>query len=157
MLRLVRQKLVKRKTVWNTIRQAYGLSDTAIFQICARFGLNRRTRIKHLTRKDIGKINFNVSKNYILHDALRHNVAAAFTEIYSSKRRRGLRMRQGLPVNGQRTRSNAETASKLKMRWLSRKYKQKLRRLKFKRLLKLKKKAISKKYQIKKQKDKAKK
>lgn len=135
-------------TVWKTIRAHKGLSNTTATSICARLGLNRTTKIKYLTTREIGRLYSILSRNFLIDDSLTSSVTTRFTEVYQERNRHGLRLRQGLPVNGQRTRSNAKTPRRLKGAWLSSKYKQQMRKLYFQRLQKQKKRMESRKAQL---------
>jgi small subunit ribosomal protein S13 len=149
MMYLLDKKITNwRTTVWKTIRDNRGLSDSAATSICARLGLNRRVGIKSLTTRELSKLHFTLARHFVANDALQGIVTTRFTEIYQERSRHGMRLRQGLPVNGQRTRSNAKTPRRLKGAWLSTKFKQQQRKLHFQRLLRQKKRMQSRKAQL---------
>jgi len=137
-----------KTTVWKTIRANYGLSDSSATSICARLGLSRKVKIKSLTTREMSKLRTALACSFIANDALESSVAIRFTEIYQERTRHGMRLRQGLPVRGQRTRSNAKTPKRLKGAWLSMKFKQQQRKLHFQRLLRQKKRMQSRRAQL---------
>lgn len=156
MMRLLHKQIKKLDTpVWKVLHGNAGLSYSAVTAICARLGLNHKVKIKSLTAKEVRRLHYSLSRNFITNDSLTGNVANRFTEVYQENTRRGFRLRQGLPVNGQRTRSNAKTPRRLKGAWLSRRYKQQMRKLYFQRLLREKKRMQSRKAQLLLRKEKA--
>jgi len=73
-----------------------------------------------LTQQEIYGIEEMVRETFVVNHALEQAYTSAYTAQYYSKARHGRRLRQGLPVHGQRTRSNSKTALRLRGYWLSR-------------------------------------
>jgi len=119
MFYFLEQKTTPNASVWKALLQVPGLSVSSATYICARFGLPKNMLIKDLTDEEIKGIQKLASKNFLINKAVRTALASGFTSHYISRARRGMRLRQGLPVRGQRTRSNSKTALRLKAYWLS--------------------------------------
>jgi len=119
MFYFIEQKTNPNTTVWKALLQVPGLSVSSATYICARFGLSKNFLVKDLTDEEIKGIQKLASKNFLINKAMRTALASGFTAHYISRARRGMRLRQGLPVRGQRTRSNSKTAVRLRGYWLS--------------------------------------
>jgi small subunit ribosomal protein S13 len=99
-------------SVWKALLQVPGLSITSATAICARFGLTPKIRLIDLTLEQRKMINIFVIKNYIINRTLENIMISGISRTWEDGARRGIRLRRGYPINGQRTRSNAKTARK---------------------------------------------
>jgi small subunit ribosomal protein S13 len=79
----------------------YGIGRTRARQVCASAGVAASTKLKDLTEDEVGK--------QVLEGDLRRQVAMNIKRLMDMGVYRGLRHRRGLPVRGQRTRTNART------------------------------------------------
>lgn len=87
----------------------YGVGRVLSNQIIAKLGLDRDMRAHNLTEDDIAKLNEVLQSEYTVEGDLRRQVQNNIKRLISIHAYRGMRHRLGLPVRGQRTRSNART------------------------------------------------
>lgn len=88
----------------------YGIGRTKSEEIIAKLGLNPDMRAHTLTQDDLAKINNLLqSEEYVVEGDLRRQVQNNIKRLVSIHSYRGTRHRLGLPVRGQRTRTNART------------------------------------------------
>jgi small subunit ribosomal protein S13 len=87
----------------------FGIGRPTSQRICDAVGLDRGLRARDLTEDQITLIANHIQKNYAVEGQLRRQVAAAINRLRDIGCYRGLRHRRGLPVRGQRTRTNART------------------------------------------------
>ena len=85
----------------------YGIGRTRALEICDALKLDRGMKAADLTEEQITTIANHVQKNYTVEGNLRRQVAGAISRLRDIGCYRGLRHRRGLPVRGQRTRTNA--------------------------------------------------
>jgi small subunit ribosomal protein S13 len=109
MARIAGVDLPRDKQVLYAIQSIYGIGPKRAAEVIEKSGLDPTIRTKDLTEDQIGQLRTVIDTDYEVEGDLRR-------EIYSNVRRlmeigsyRGLRHRRGLPVHGQRTRSNART------------------------------------------------
>jgi small subunit ribosomal protein S13 len=86
----------------------YGVGRTRSRQICAAAGVNTSTKIKDLSDSDVERLRDEVGK-FVVEGDLRREVTMSIKRLMDLGCYRGLRHRRGLPVRGQRTRTNART------------------------------------------------
>ncbi len=86
----------------------YGIGRTRAHKICAAAGVNTATKIKDLSDNDMEKLRDEVGKVTVEGD-LRREISMNIKRLMDLGCYRGLRHRRGLPVRGQRTRTNART------------------------------------------------
>lgn len=86
----------------------YGIGRTTARMICANAGVNTTTKIKDLTDADMETLREGVGKHTVEGD-LRREVTMNIKRLMDMGCYRGLRHRRGLPLRGQRTRTNART------------------------------------------------
>ena len=92
-----------------SLRYIYGIGPHLAREVLKEAGVDPGTRAKNLTEDEVTRIAGAIDRNYLVEGQLRRQVQqniARLRDIYSY---RGLRHRRGLPVRGQRTRSNART------------------------------------------------
>ena len=87
----------------------YGVGRRLAGQIIKRLGLNPDMRARNLTDDDIAKINTTLQSEYVVEGDLRRQVQNNIKRLINIHSYRGMRHRLGLPVRGQRTRTNART------------------------------------------------
>ncbi len=90
------------------LRAIYGIGSTRAHVICAAAGVNGATKIKDLTDAEVEKLREQVAKVTVEGD-LRREVTMSIKRLMDLGCYRGVRHRRGLPVRGQRTRTNART------------------------------------------------
>lgn len=86
----------------------YGVGKTRAQQMCDAAGIARTTKIKDLTEAEVEKLRAEVSKFPVEGD-LRREVSMNIKRLMDLGSFRGIRHRRGLPLRGQRTRTNART------------------------------------------------
>ncbi len=92
----------------------YGIGPTRARQILAETKVNPDTRIKDLTESEVASIREYISKHYKVEGDLRREVQMNVKRLIEIGSYRGLRHRRNLPVNGQRTKTNARTRKGIK-------------------------------------------
>jgi small subunit ribosomal protein S13 len=86
----------------------YGIGRSRAQKICDAAGISRSTKVKDLTEAEMERLRDQVGKQTIEGD-LRREVSMSISRLLVRGCYRGLRHRKGLPVRGQRTRTNART------------------------------------------------
>ena len=86
----------------------YGIGRTRSLGICGAIGISPQTRVQQLSEDDLDKVRSEVAK-YILEGDLRREVSMNIKRLMDLGCNRGIRHRRGLPLRGQRTRTNART------------------------------------------------
>ncbi len=87
----------------------YGIGRSRSNEILKATGINPDTRVKDLTEEDIAKLRDCIENNYVVEGDLRRDVAMNIKRMVEIDCYRGRRHRKGLPVRGQRTKTNART------------------------------------------------
>jgi small subunit ribosomal protein S13 len=87
----------------------YGVGPRIARELCHRAGVNPQGRARDLQEDEIGRIAALLDKDYTVEGQLRRQIAQDITRLKDIGCYRGLRHRRGLPVRGQRTRTNART------------------------------------------------
>ena len=97
------------KVVWIALTYVYGIGRTTSKAILAEAKVEPTTRVKDLTEADIQKINDLISNKYTVEGDLKRLVTNNIKRLKDISSYKGVRHKAGLPVNGQRTRTNART------------------------------------------------
>lgn len=87
----------------------YGIGLTRAKMVLQEANIDENVRAKKLTEEEIARIATIINKNYTIEGALRRQVGQNVERLKRIGSYRGIRHRKGLPVRGQRTRSNART------------------------------------------------
>jgi small subunit ribosomal protein S13 len=87
----------------------YGIGPSIAREILAALGLSPDEKIKDLTDEEVTKLQRYIDENYQVEGDLRRERQQAIKRLTEIGAYRGLRHRRGLPVNGQRTKTNART------------------------------------------------
>ncbi|HHY41631.1 MAG TPA: 30S ribosomal protein S13 [Thermoanaerobacterales bacterium] len=109
MARIAGVDLPREKRVEVALTYIYGIGPTKSKQILKEADINPDTRVKDLTEREITKLRELIDKNHKVEGDLRREVALNIKRLIEIGCYRGLRHRRGLPVRGQRTRTNART------------------------------------------------
>lgn len=86
----------------------YGIGQTRALEICASAGLPPQSKVRELSEEQLDKVR-NALLSYELEGDLRREVSMSIKRLMDLGCHRGIRHRKGLPVRGQRTRTNART------------------------------------------------
>jgi small subunit ribosomal protein S13 len=97
------------KIVWCALTYIHGIGRRSALDICKEAQVNADGRMKDLTDDDVGRIAAVIDRNYVVEGALRRQVLQNIARLRDIACYRGVRHRRGLPVRGQRTRTNART------------------------------------------------
>ena len=97
------------KRVEVALTYIYGIGPASAKNILAKTGINPDTRAKDLTEDDIAKLRDEIENHYTVEGELRREVALNIKRLVEINCYRGIRHRKGLPVRGQRTKTNART------------------------------------------------
>jgi small subunit ribosomal protein S13 len=87
----------------------YGVGQPTARDICAALGLSPDEKVKDLTDEEVTKLQRYIDENYQVEGDLRRERQQAIKRLTEIGAYRGIRHRRGLPVNGQRTKTNART------------------------------------------------
>lgn len=110
MARIAGVDLPKEKRVEIGLTYVYGIGRKSANDILAKAGVNPDTRVRDLTDDDEAKIRDVIDKEgYVVEGDLRRMVALNIKRLVEINCFRGTRHRKGLPVRGQRTKTNART------------------------------------------------
>lgn len=109
MARIAGVDLPKNKRVEIGLTYIYGIGRKSADVILASTGVNPDTRVKDLTEDDVAKLREYIDHNFMVEGDLRRNVALNIKRLVEIGCYRGVRHRKGLPVRGQRTKTNART------------------------------------------------
>ena len=110
MARISGVDLPREKRIEIGLTYIYGIGHSTADQILAATGINPDTRVKDLTADEEALIRDYIDKNNIMVEGdLRRNVALDIKRLVEVQCYRGVRHRKGLPVRGQRTKTNART------------------------------------------------
>ncbi len=109
MARIAGVDLPKNKRVEIGLTYIYGIGTSTATKILADTGVNPDVRVKDLSEEDVAKLRDYIDKNCVVEGDLRRNVALDIKRLVEIGCYRGVRHRKGLPVRGQRTKTNART------------------------------------------------
>ena len=109
MARLVGVDIPREKRVEVALTYIYGIGRTRSHEILAATGINPDTRVKDLPEEDLIALRDFIQANYKVEGDLRREVAADIRLKIEINCYQGIRHRRGLPVHGQRTKTNART------------------------------------------------
>ena len=109
MARIAGVDLPKEKRVEIGLTYIYGIGLTSSQNILSKAGINPDTRIKDLTDEEVNSIRKIIDEEYKVEGDLRRDIALNIKRLKEIGCYRGLRHRKGLPVRGQRTKTNART------------------------------------------------
>ena len=109
MARIAGIDLPRDKRVEIGLTYIYGIGQKTADKILAETGVNPDTRVKDLSEDDVAKLREYIDKHLTVEGDLRRNVALNIKRLQEIGCYRGIRHRRGLPVRGQRTKTNART------------------------------------------------
>jgi len=109
MARIAGIDLPNEKRVEAGLTYIYGIGPTSSSDILAQTGVSADIRCRDLTEMEVARLREVVVRQYMVEGDLRREVAANIRRLTEIGSYRGLRHRRGLPVRGQRTKTNART------------------------------------------------
>ena len=109
MARIAGVDIPNNKRVEIALTYIYGIGRKSANDIIAATGINPDTRAKDLTETEVAKLRDEIENNYTVEGDLHREVAMNIKRMVEINCYRGIRHRKGLPVRGQRTKTNART------------------------------------------------
>ena len=109
MARIAGVDLPREKRVEIGLTYIYGIGRKTSLAILEKSGINPDTRVKDLTEDEAGKIRHIIDEEYLVEGDLRREVSMNIKRLMEIGSYRGIRHRRGLPVRGQKTKTNART------------------------------------------------
>ena len=109
MARISGVDIPNNKRVEIALTYIYGIGPKSASNILAKTGIDPDTRAKDLTEDDIAKLRDEIENNYKVEGELRREVSLNIKRLTEINCYRGIRHRKGLPVRGQKTKTNART------------------------------------------------
>jgi small subunit ribosomal protein S13 len=101
--------LPKKKTVLYGLQYIYGIGPAISADILEKANVDPNTKVGDLTEENVGSIRAVITADYKVEGALRSEVQQNIKRLMDIGTYRGIRHRKGLPVRGQRTRTNARS------------------------------------------------
>ena len=109
MARIAGVDIPRDKRVDVSLRYIYGIGSTTASRIIAQTQVNGATKVRDLTDEEVSRIREVIDKEVVVEGDLRREVRQNIQRLIEINCYRGVRHRRGLPVRGQRTRTNART------------------------------------------------
>lgn len=109
MARIAGVDLPREKRVEIGLTYIFGIGRTRSNEILAKTGINPDTRVKDLSEDDVAKLREAIEHEYAVEGDLRRDIALNIKRLIEIDSYRGSRHRKGLPVRGQRSKTNART------------------------------------------------
>ncbi|MDD3692535.1 MAG: 30S ribosomal protein S13 [Oscillospiraceae bacterium] len=109
MARIAGVDLPRDKRIEVGLTYIFGIGQKSAREILAATGVNPDTRVRDLTEDDVSKIREVIDHNYKVEGDLRRDIAFDIKRLIEIGSYRGIRHRKGLPVRGQRSKTNART------------------------------------------------
>jgi small subunit ribosomal protein S13 len=109
MARIAGVDLPNSKRIEAALTYIYGIGPTRAREIIEKSGVDADTRVHKLTDEEIARLRNIIESDYKIEGELRSEVALNIKRLIDIGSYRGLRHRRGMPVRGQRTRTNART------------------------------------------------
>lgn len=109
MARIAGVDLPRDKRIEIALTYIYGIGLTLSRELLSSTGINPDTRVRDLTEEEIAKIREGIDKNYKVEGDLRREESLNIKRLIEIGSYRGKRHRAGLPLRGQRTKTNART------------------------------------------------
>ena len=109
MARIAGVDIPNNKRIEIALTYIYGIGPKSAKDILAQTGIDPDVRAKDLTEGDVAKLRDVIEASYVVEGDLRRDVALNIKRMVEINCYRGIRHRKGLPVRGQRTKTNART------------------------------------------------
>lgn len=109
MARIVGVDIPNEKVSWVALTYIHGIGRRSALDILAATGIDPQRRVKDLSDEELSNLTTEIEKNHLVEGNLRRQVQQNIARLKEIACYRGIRHRRGLPVRGQRTRTNART------------------------------------------------
>ena len=107
MPRIAGVDIPRNKHVWVSLQYIYGIGSTTSLKVLSELGISPDTKVNDLTEDEVNKLREVIDKEYRVEGDLRKEVDLNIKRLIEIGSYRGMRHRRGLPLHGQRTRTNA--------------------------------------------------
>jgi small subunit ribosomal protein S13 len=101
--------LPRDKRVEVALTYIYGIGRTSSHKILVKTNISKDTRVRALTEDEVAKLRDEIEKNFKVEGDLRREINQNIKRLIEINCYRGIRHRRGMPVRGQRTKTNART------------------------------------------------
>ncbi len=108
MARIAGINIPVNKHTWVALTSIYGIGRTTAYKICAQAGVDPATKVRELAESQVEALRGEVAK-FTVEGDLRRDVSMNIKRLMDLGSYRGIRHRRGLPMRGQRTKTNART------------------------------------------------
>ena len=109
MARIAGVDIPNNKRVNVSLRYIFGIGTSNALVICGKTRIDSATKVKDLTEEELAKLRDVIDRDYTVEGDLRREINGNIRRLVEIGCYRGMRHRRGLPVHGQRTRTNART------------------------------------------------
>ena len=109
MARIAGADIPDDKKVEVSLTYIYGIGPTSSKQILQATSIDPNTRVRDLTESEVAQLRETIEAQYMIEGDLRREIAMNIKRLMDIGSYRGLRHRRGLPIHGQRSRTNART------------------------------------------------
>ena len=109
MARISGVDIPRDKKVEVSLSYIYGIGRPTALKICSQTNIAPETKVRDLTDDEVGRIREVINKNFVVEGELRKQVRQDIQRLIEINCYRGIRHRRGLPLRGQRTKTNART------------------------------------------------
>jgi small subunit ribosomal protein S13 len=109
MARIAGVDIPREKRLEISLTYIFGLGLTSAQQVCISTGIEPGTRVRDLTDEEVARLRSYIDQNYKVEGDLRRDIQQDIKRKIEIGSYQGVRHRRGLPVNGQRTHTNART------------------------------------------------
>ena len=108
MARIAGVNIPDQKHTWVALTSIYGLGRTRAFEVCSKAGIEPSVKVRDLSGDEMEKLREQIG-TFVIEGDLRREVSMNIKRLMDLGTYRGTRHRKGLPVSGQRTKTNART------------------------------------------------
>jgi small subunit ribosomal protein S13 len=109
MPRIVGIDIPNDKVTWVALQYVHGIGKKTAMDLCRKLGLDPQRRARELTDEDLGRLAALIESSLVVEGNLRRQTQQNIARLKEIACYRGMRHRRGLPVRGQRTKTNART------------------------------------------------
>ncbi|HOJ36713.1 MAG TPA: 30S ribosomal protein S13 [Ignavibacteriales bacterium] len=109
MARIAGVDIPKNKKVWIGLTYLYGIGPTNTFELCEKANVDPHKRVHELTEEEIAALRNIIDRDYKVEGSLRTEIQQNIKRLMEIGCYRGTRHKKGLPVRGQRTKTNSRT------------------------------------------------
>ncbi len=109
MARIAGVNVPDKKRIPSALTYSHGIGRTTAFKICAKLGIDVQQRMGEASEDTLNQIRAEIDQSCTIEGDLRREVSLNIKRLMDMRCYRGVRHRSGLPVRGQRTKTNART------------------------------------------------